>query len=224
TSWGLSTRFIGAIIMVHGDDQGLVLPPKLAPFQVVLVPIWKTDSEKGQVLEAATKIQKALLDAQIRVKMDLRDGVSPGFKFNDWEMRGVPVRIELGPKDVAAGSAVLARRDKPGKEGKTPVPQSAIVENVLRLLDEIQKSMHDGALAFRKANTKEASAYDEFKRAVETGFAFSFWCGSAECETKIKEETKATVRCVPLEGATGSGVCIACGKPATERGYFGRAY
>src|ERR1700751_5046778 len=155
TSWGLSTRFVGAIIMVHGDDQGLILPPRLAPHQVVIVPIFKTDEEKALVFEAARKIREQLVKADIRVKLDEREGQSPGFKFNDWEMRGVPLRIEIGPKDVAKGSVVLARRDKPGKEGKAFVSQEGIAESVERLLAEIQKSLLDRALAFRNAHTSD---------------------------------------------------------------------
>src|ERR1700684_4510184 len=151
TSWGLSTRFIGAIIMVHGDDQGLIFPPRLAPFQVVLVPIFKTDEEKIAVMENANALRKELVQGGIRVKMDEREGMSPGFKFNDWEMRGVPLRLELGPKDVAKGSVVLARRDKPGKEGKSFVPQEGLPVAVSKLLEEIQQSLYDKALAFRNA-------------------------------------------------------------------------
>jgi prolyl-tRNA synthetase len=228
TSWGLSTRFIGAIIMVHGDDQGLILPPKLAPFQAVIVPIFKTDEERDRVFGAARGIQQQLVAAGLRVKLDEREGLSPGFKFNDWEMRGVPLRIELGPKDVANASVVLARRDKPGREGKTPAPQQEIVTSVERLLGEIQQSLYDRALAFRQTNTREAKTYDELKRAVENGFALSFWCGNAECEAKIKEETKATMRCIPLEQGhgqpDGSGRCVCCGQSASERGVFARAY
>ena len=232
TSWGLSTRFIGAIIMVHGDDQGLILPPRLAPTQVIIVPIYKTDEEKAQVIAAARKIRDALIAADIRVRTDEREGSSPGFKFNDWEMRGVPLRIEIGPKDIAKGSVVLARRDKPGKEGKSFVQQEGLPAAVAAMLVEIQKALLDRARAFRDAKTKDARTYDELKAAVEDGFASSFWCGSAECEAKIKEETKATMRCIPLarEGETGvaqkggSGVCVFCGKPATERGIFARAY
>jgi prolyl-tRNA synthetase len=224
TSWGLSTRFVGAIIMVHGDDQGLILPPRLAPFQLVIVPIFKTDEEKSSVMENAHRLRKELIDAGIRVKMDERDGMSPGFKFNDWEMRGVPLRLELGPKDVAKGSVVLARRDRPGKEGKSFVPQQGIAAAVSQLLAEIQKSLHDRALEFRKAHTMEPVEYGEFKNAVETGFAFAWWCGSAECEAKIKEETKATMRCIPLEQPGGTGQCILCRKPSREKGIFARAY
>ena len=224
TSWGLSTRFVGAIIMVHGDDQGLILPPRLAPFQLVTVPIYKTDDEKSSVLENAHKLHKELTDAGIRVKMDVREGMSPGFKFNDWEMRGVPLRLELGPKDVAKGSVVLARRDRPGKEGKAFVSQQGIGASVTQFLGEIQKSLYDRALDFRKVHTVEPSTYDEFKKAVETGFAFAWWCGSADCEATIKEETKATMRCIPLEQPGGSGKCVHCGRPAHEKGIFARAY
>jgi prolyl-tRNA synthetase len=143
TSWGLSTRFVGAIIMVHGDDQGLILPPRLAPYQAVIVPIFKTDEERATVLENAQRLRKELVDAGVRVKVDEREGMSPGFKFNDWEMRGVPLRIELGPKDVAKGSVVLARRDRPGKEGKSFVQQAGIGAAVTAALEEIQKALHD---------------------------------------------------------------------------------
>jgi prolyl-tRNA synthetase len=224
TSWGLSTRFIGAIIMVHGDDQGLILPPRLAPFQVVIVPIHKSDAEQGPVMECVAKLRAELAGAGIRVKVDERDGMTPGFKFNDWEMRGVPLRMEVGPKDVAKGSVVLARRDRPGKEGKSFVEQQGIAASVAALLDEIQKALLERARAFRESNTVVPKDYAEFKKAVEKGFAFSHWCGSAECEAKIKEETKATMRCIPIEGGAGDGRCIHCGQPARERAYFARAY
>jgi prolyl-tRNA synthetase len=224
TSWGLSTRVIGAIIMVHGDDQGLVLPPKLAPYQVVVVPIFRTDEEKASVLEAARKIKAELVKANVRVTLDEREGASPGWKFNDWEMRGVPLRVELGPKDVAKQAAVLARRDRPGKEGKISVSLADLTPNVERLLVEIQQALHDKALAFRKSNTHEVKSYDDLKKAVENGFALSHWCGDAECEAKIKEETRATMRCIPLEQSGGAGQCVYCGKAAPERAIFARAY
>jgi prolyl-tRNA synthetase len=224
TSWGLSTRFVGAIIMVHGDDQGLVLPPRLAPYQIVIVPIFKTDEEKEKVFEAARRLRDTLANADFRVKLDVRDGVSPGFKFNDWEMRGVPLRIELGPKDLAKNSVMLARRDRPGKEGKSIASMDDIAGIVGNTLLEIQSALHAKALAFREAHTFEPANYDDFKTIVETGFARSYWCGNAECEAKIKEETKATIRCIPLEQKGGSGTCIFCGKPATEKGIFARAY
>jgi len=224
TSWGVSTRFIGAIIMVHGDDQGLILPPRLAPHQVVIVPIYKNDDEKNQVFEAARKVRAELVAANVRTILDERDGSSPGFKFNDWEMRGVPLRIEIGPKDVAKGSVVLARRDKPGKEGKSFVSQAGLAEVVSQTLDAIQKALYERALNFRKANTVEPKDYQEFKAAIEKGFAYSFWCGSAQCEKSIKEETKATLRCIPLNQAKEEGACIYCGNPAKERAYFAKAY
>jgi len=224
TSWGLSTRFIGAIIMVHGDDQGLILPPRLAPFQVVIVPIFKNDSEQAAVMEAAQKSRAALLAAGIRVTLDVREGLTPGFKFNDWEMRGVPLRLEIGPKDVAKGTVVLARREKPGKEGKSFVAQEGLPTTVARMLDEIQAALYERALAFRNANTQEPRNYAQFKEAVEKGFAVAYWCGSRECEEKIKEETKATMRCIPLDQPAGQGQCIYCGNSAQEKGIFGRAY
>ena len=224
TSWGLSTRFIGAIIMVHGDDQGLILPPRLAPTQVVIVPIYKTDEEKAQVFEAARNTREALVVEGIRVRTDEREGMSPGFKFNDWEMRGVPLRIEIGPKDLAKGSVVLARRDKPGKEGKSFQPQQGLPAVVSKTLDEIQGALLTRARNFRDANTKEPKNYDEFRAAVETGFALAFWCGNPDCEARIKEETKATMRCIPLAQPQSSGTCILCGRPSKEKGIFARAY
>src|ERR1700731_3964257 len=172
TSWGLSTRFIGAIIMVHGDDQGLILPPKLAPYQVVIVPIYKTDEERDSVLGVSRKLKEELIKANIRVTLDERDGPSPGWKFNDWEMRGVPLRVELGPKDVAKQSAVLARRDRPGREGKVSASLADLPRTIEGLLVEIQQSIHDKALAFRKSHTQDAENYEELKKAGEPGFAF----------------------------------------------------
>jgi len=232
TSWGLSTRVVGALIMVHGDDQGLIFPPRLAPYQIVIVPIFKTDDEKITVFETARRLQRELTDAGLRVKMDEREGMSPGFKFNDWEMRGVPLRLELGPKDVAKGSAVLARRDRPGKEGKVFLPQPGMAAAVAGLLEDIQKALHRRALEFRRARTVEPADYGEFKKAVEVGFAFCWWCGGSDCEEKIKEETKATMRCIPLDqslganptGSGGSGECVYCRQPAKEKAIFARAY
>jgi prolyl-tRNA synthetase len=224
TSWGLSTRVVGAIIMVHGDDQGLILPPKLAPYQMVIVPIFKNAEEKAVVLDAARKVKGELAKANLRVTLDEREGSSPGWKFNDWEMRGVPLRVELGPKDVAKQAAVLARRDRPGREGKISVPLAELPHTAELLLAEIQQALHDKALGFRKANTHDAKSYEDLKKAVETGFAYSYWCGSAECEAKIKQETRATMRCIPLEQEGGSGVCVSCGQPSTTRAIFARAY
>jgi prolyl-tRNA synthetase len=224
TSWGLSTRFIGAIIMTHGDDQGLILPPKLAPHQVVVVPIFKSDAERGPVMEAVERTRSALAGADIRVKVDHRDDLTPGFKFNDWELRGVPLRIEIGPKDVARGTVALARRDQPGKEGKSFVSQDGLAGAVADTLADIHASLFDRALEFRKAHTHDPKEYAEFKRVVEDGWAFSWWCSDRECEAQIKEDTKATTRCIPLEQPGGMGTCIHCGQPAREKAMFAKAY
>lgn len=210
--------------MVHSDDQGLVLPPKLAPYQVVIVPIYKNEEESAKVLQAAKRIRAELVRCNFRTILDEREGVSPGFKFNDWEMRGVPLRVEIGPKDLAKDTLVLARRDKPGKDGKSFITQGALAGAVGETLASIQKSLYDRAVGFRDAKTLEADNYDDFKSAVESGFAFSFWCGDPECEQKVKEETKATLRCIPIEQASRSGKCIKCGQPAGERAYFAKAY
>ncbi len=223
TSWGLSTRFIGAIIMVHGDDKGLILPPRLAPYQVVIVPIYKSPEEHDKVMADTERIRKELVDADVRIKVDDRDE-TPGFRYNDWEMRGVPLRIEVGPKDVANHSVALARRDKPGKEGKTFVSQDGLAATVTEMLKTIQQALYDRAKAFRDSNTRDPKTYEEFKAAVETGFAFSHWCGDRECEAQIKEETKATTRNIPFDQPTEVGVCIHCGKPAKEKAYFARSY
>jgi len=222
TSWGLSTRMIGGIIMVHGDDQGLRLPPKMAPIQVVIVPIFKTDAERARVMPVVEQMRE-LLAGSVRVKVDDREE-TPGFKFNDWEMRGVPVRMEVGPKDVDKGSVVLARRDIPGREGKAFVPQAGIADAVRDLLAKIQSNMLQQATEFRDANIREPKTYDEFKAAVDDGFARAWWCGDKQCEAEIKEDTKATTRCIPLEQPGGSGKCILCGKPASEIAIFAKAY
>ncbi|OGO60731.1 MAG: proline--tRNA ligase, partial [Chloroflexi bacterium RBG_19FT_COMBO_49_13] len=198
TSWGLSTRFIGAIIMTHGDDQGLILPPKLAPIQVVIVPIYKNDEEKSKVLNTVTKVETELIQ-NFRVKVDSREEVTPGFKFNDWEMRGVPLRIEIGPKDVDKEGVAFARRDLPGKAGKSFVPQDQITAQVAEMMQTIQASLYERALAFRWANTHGPRDYEELKSVVELGWAHAWWCGSDACEAKVKEETKATTRCIPME-------------------------
>ena len=222
TSWGLSTRVIGAIIMVHGDDQGLILPPRLAPHQVVIVPIHRNDVERSAVGEAVARVARQLSDYRVRV--DDRDGLTPGFKFNDAEMRGVPLRVEIGPKDVAQGTVTLARRDRPGKEGKSVVPQEALERRVGEVLDDIHRSLLERARAFQKENTHEPRTYDEFKEVVQGGWALAWWCGEAECEATVKEETKASTRCIPLEQAGGEGGCLPCGKPAHQRALWGRAH
>ena len=223
TSWGLSTRFIGAIIMTHGDDQGLVLPPRLAPIQVVIVPIFRKDEEQEAVMAAVEKVQAEL--AGFRVKVDDRMEVTPGFKFNEWELRGVPLRIEIGPKDVANNSVALARRDIPGRDGKSFVSQDNIAETVGEMLETIQASLLEKATKFRDENIYEPKDYNEFKEIIEKGgWCYVWWKPSVENEAAIKEETKATLRCIPLDQPGGKGKCIYCGEEATEKAYFARAY
>ncbi len=224
TSWGVSTRMVGAIIMAHGDDQGLRLPPKLAPIQVVMVPIYKNDDQKSAVMEKVWQIEAALKDAGIRVHVDDREELSPGFKYNDWEMRGVPLRLELGPKDLEKDSAALARRDIPGKAGKQFVPQDGLVETVKNLLDEIQANMLQQATDFRDAHLHEANNYDEMKEIMQDGWALIWHCGTAECEAQIKDDTKASSRNFPLDQEEGDAKCAVCGKPASRKAYFSRAY
>ena len=224
TSWGVSTRIVGAIIMAHGDDQGLRLPPSLAPLQAIIVPIWRKEHQRAAVLEAAERI-RAQLAERFRVKIDDREGMTPGWKFNEWELRGVPLRIEIGPRDVEKESVVFARRDIPGREGKSFVPMAGLTEAVGEMLDTIQENTLATATAFRDANIHEAKDYEALKEIVGSGWAKAYWCGDDACEAKIKEETKATSRCIPLdqEGA-GPGVCVVCGEPAEEWSYWARAY
>ncbi len=222
TSWGLSTRMVGAIIMAHGDDQGLVLPPRLAPIQVVIVPIFRSDAEQSVVMPVVERVRQEL--AAFRVKVDDRTEVTPGFKFNDWEMRGVPLRIEIGPKDVEKGSVAMARRDKPGREGKSFVSQLGLAKQVEEALAQIQQALLDRATAFRDAHIQDPQDYDGLKQAVSDGWALSWWCGSAACEARVKEDTRATTRCIPLDQPGGSGKCIVCGEDASEKVIFGRAY
>ncbi len=224
TSWGLSTRFIGAIIMTHGDDQGLILPPKLAPIQVVLVPIYKNDAEKSRVMPVAERILSELQGAGLRLRLDAREELTPGYKFNDWEMRGVPLRIEIGPKDVERGQVALARRDVLGRGGKSSASQTNLPSTVNGLLSEIQASLLQRATEFRDRHIFDPQTYDELKEAVQKGWAFSWWCERRECEARIKEETRATSRCIPLEAAEGRGRCIVCGREARVKAYFARAY
>ncbi len=222
TSWGVSTRLVGAIVMAHGDDSGLVLPPKLAPVQVAIVPIFKGD-EKIRIVEAAAGIKKTLQASGIRVKLDDRDGLRPGFKFAEWELKGVPLRLELGPRDLDAGQVTAVKRHN---REKKPLPIPSLDRAVPPLLEEIQKDLFDAALARRDAATFIVDGYDEFKRVLEStgGFLRAHWCGSPECETKVKAETKATIRCIPLEASTENGACIACGNASTRRVHFARAY
>jgi prolyl-tRNA synthetase len=224
TSWGLSTRMVGAIIMAHGDDQGLRLPPRLAPYQVVLVPIWRNEEERVAVLEATDRIL-AELRPHYRVRVDARGEVTPGFKFNEWEMRGVPLRVEIGPRDVEKQSVVLARRDVPGRAGKSFAPMAGIASTVGDMLDTIQAAMLAEATAFRDANIHEATTFDQVKAIVDDGWAKAYWCGNPDCEARIKEETKATNRNIPLQQDDwGPNVCVVCDEPAKEWSYWARAY
>jgi len=224
TSWGVSTRMVGGIIMVHGDDQGLKLPPVLAPYQVVVVPIWRKEGQKGMVLEATERI-RAELATRFRVTVDDREEHTPGWKFNEWELRGVPLRIEIGPRDVEKGSVVFARRDVPGREGKSFVPMAGLANAVGDMLETIQADMLAAAAAYRDANIHQAVDYEHLKAVVADAWARAYWCGDLACEAQIKDDTKATSRNIPLDQAgAGPGVCVVCGKPAEEWSYWARAY
>lgn len=224
TSFGLSTRVVGAIVMVHGDDQGLIMPPRLAPIQAVIVPIYRKETERESVMEVVERISAQLTGAGVRVKTDDRENLTPGFKFNDWELRGVPLRIEVGPRDVAQNSVALARRDIPGREGKQFVSQEGLSGTVADLLVEIQQNLLDKATRFRDERTYDVDNLDDFIEAVATGFARAWWAGDNEAELRIKEETKATIRCFLFDPPEEGGTCFYTGKRATQLAIFGRAY
>ena len=225
TSWGLSTRMVGAVVMTHGDDKGLRLPPKLAPYQVVIVPIFRNDAQRGAVMEAVERLRASLENSGVRVHVDRREGQSPGFKFNDWEMRGVPVRMEIGPKDVEKNNAVLARRDVLGRAGKQFVSQDGIVEAAQSLLDDIQRSLLEDARAFRDAHISEAATYDELRAVVADGdWARVFWDGTDDDELTVKDETGATIRCFPFDQPTEPGKCIFSGRNTERVALFAKAY
>ena len=221
TSWGLSWRFIGAIIMTHGDDRGLVLPPRLAPIQVVIVPIYK-DESRERVLEAAQGLRQALQAKGLRVHLDDRDQHTPGYKFHEWELKGVPFRVELGPKDLEQGQAVLASR----LGGKETLPLAALPEALPGKLVAFHEELYRRALAFREAHTRKVDTYEAFKEAVQEGFALAFHCGDKACERLIQEETTATTRCVPFEAEPEEGFCVRCGRPSAygKRVVFAKAY
>jgi len=222
TSWGVSTRLMGALVMAHSDDDGLVLPPKLAPIQVVIVPIYKNDAEKEKISVVAEEIKKQLLKQNISVKFDNRDTQKPGFKFAEWELKGVPLRIAIGPRDVENQTAELARRDT---REKINVSQDDLIATVIRLLDEIQTNIYSKALDFRQNNTFKVDNWDDFKAQIEKGgFVSAHWDGTTETEEKIKEETKATIRCIPIDNVVENGSCILTGKPSTQRVLFAKAY
>ncbi len=227
TSWGLSTRFIGAIVMVHGDDQGLVLPPRLAPIQVIIVPIWKNDDEKENVLAMAKQVVQNLKSALVRVQLDDTEQRTPGWKFNHWEMKGVPIRIEIGPKDVAQNTVVIARRDILGRDGKMfGVSLPNIVDQVQKLLVEIQNGLLQRARYFRDANIHDVKTYPELKEVIQQGgWGRGWWAGSNEDEAKIKDELSATLRCIPFEQPEAAGgTCFMTGKKAEKVALFAKAY
>ncbi len=223
TSWGVSTRMMGALVMVHGDDDGLIIPPRLAPYQVVIVPIFKNDEQLALITEKVNEIRKALQAQGIRVHYDARDNNSPGWKFNEYELKGVPVRIAIGPRDLEKGTVEVARRDTKTKE---IWEMATLNDRVAPLLEEIQTSLYNRALKVREESSHYADDYARFKEIIanEGGFVYAHWDGTAETEAKIKEETKATIRCIPLDAPEEDGVCIYSGKPSKQRVIFAQAY
>jgi prolyl-tRNA synthetase len=223
TSWGVSTRLMGALIMSHSDNQGLVLPPKLAPIQVVIVPIYKDDEQLQKINAFANQLKKELEDKDIRVKYDNRDNQRPGWKFADYEFKGVPLRIAVGGRDMENATVELARRDT--KEKQT-VPQAGLSLVISNLLTEIQDSLFQKALTFRDSMIHKVDHYEQFKDVLENkgGFISAHWDGTPETEELIKQETKATIRCIPLNNTLEEGVCIYSGKPSTQRVLFAKAY
>ena len=221
TSWGVTTRLVGAVIMTHGDDSGLVLPPRVAPYQVVVVPIGR-DNWRETVLPRAQELQRQLQTSGVRVTLDERDE-RPGWKFSEWELRGVPLRLEIGPKDIEKSQVLLARRDT---REKIAVPMDALVATVRDLLDNIQRTLLERAIKFREERTQPADSYAAFKTMMEgrPGFVVAPWCGSAECEAQIKAETQATIRNMPLASSAPTGSCVRCDKPATAEAWFAKAY
>src|SRR6266403_1352720 len=223
TSWGLTTRMIGAMIMAHGDDNGIIIPPRLATIQVAVVPIFRKPEERDRVMQAVDKFAQAFKAAGIGFKVDEREQYSPGWKFNDWEKRGVPLRIEVGPKDLEKNQVMLARRDN-GQ--KSPVSQDGLDRTVRDMLDTIQKTLVDRAIEFREKNSHRVDDYRKFVEILDGpgGFLWCHWCGSAECEEAIKDETKATIRCIPMKSEPEEGKCLKCGGRSERRVIFARAY
>lgn len=223
TSWGVSTRLMGALVMTHSDDQGLVLPPNLAPIQVVVVPIYKTDEQLAQITAEVDKLIADLRKLGISVKFDDRTTQKPGFKFAEWELKGVPVRIAVGPKDIENGTYEVARRDTLTKESK---PKEGITEFISGLLEQIQSDLFNKAFNYRETHITEVNSFDEFAAVLENkgGFVSAHWDGTAATEEKIKELTKATIRCIPLDGVEEAGSCVFTGNPSTKRVFFAKAY
>lgn len=225
TSWGVSTRLMGALIMAHSDDNGLVLPPKLAPIQVVIIPIYRKDEEFDAITEKANEIMAELRKAGVSVKYDNRDTYKPGFKFAEHELKGVPLRIAIGPRDLENGTIEIARRDTLTKE-QFELASQPISEKISSMLEEIQATIYSKALNFRSEMTTEVNSWDEFKSVLEekAGFLSAHWDGTAETEEKIKDLTKATIRCIPLDRKEEEGVCVYSGKPSKGRVLFAKAY
>ena len=222
TSWGVSTRLMGALIMAHSDDDGLVLPPKLAPLQVVIVPIFKNEEQLKSISDVANKIISDLKAKNISVKYDDRDTFKPGWKFSEYELKGVPIRIAIGPRDIENGTVEVARRDT--KE-KSVMQITDIHLKIEHLLDQIQDNIYRKALNFRETHTYMADSYDEFKKLIEEGgFIYAHWDGTSETELKIKDDTKATIRCIPLDNKQEAGKCILTGKPSKQRVVFAKSY
>ncbi len=222
TSWGVSWRLIGAMIMLHGDDKGLVLPPKVAPIQVVIVPIYYTDSDTDEVMKKSKEIKESLSKKNIRVHLDDRKELTPGYKFHDWELKGIPIRIEIGPKDIQKQKVVLAKRFS---REKSDLAFDKIENSIDEIFVQIQKEMFLAAKKILEENTKMVSDYDEFKRQVEIGgFIKAFWCGNQECETKIKEDTSADIRVIPFQSEDSSGNCVFCKKQSVSIPIFARGY
>ncbi|MGH2756757.1 MAG: proline--tRNA ligase [Actinomycetota bacterium] len=223
TSWGFSTRMVGGTVMAHGDDRGLRLPPAIAPVQVAIVPIYRSDDEQGDVLRVANKVRDGLSGNGIRVKLDDRDQYRPGFKFAEWELKGVPVRIEIGPKDVSSDQVVVV--DRVGAD-KRSLSTTDAVTRMPELLNGVQKALFEDAVAFRAANTHEAADYDSLVRgiAAEGGFWVGAWCGGVDCEERVARDTSATIRVLPLEREDPGTACTVCGQPGTERATWAKAY
>ena len=221
TSWGMTTRLVGAAIMVHGDDSGLVLPPRIAPYQVVIVPIGR-DNWRETVLPKAKEIQAELVAAGIRVTLDERDE-RPGWKFSEWELRGVPLRVEIGPKDIEKSAVLVARRDTREKQS---VAVNGLPAAIRGLLDDVQRNLLERARQFREEHTQRADTYDAFKQMMDgrPGFVIAPWCGAADCEAQIKTETQATIRNMPIGGSAPAGGCVRCGRPAVAEAWFAKAY
>lgn len=223
TSWGVSTRLMGALIMAHSDDEGLVLPPKLAPIHVVIVPIFRSEEDLAKLTEKANEISASLRKQGLSVKFDNRDTYKPGYKFAEWELKGVPVRIAIGPRDLENGTVEVARRDTKEKQ---VIKLDDVASEIPKLLDAIQENIYQRALTFRTNMITSVNSYEEFKKVLDekTGFVLAHWDGSPETEAAIKEETKATIRCIPLDAKDEAGVCMYSGKPSARRVMFARAY